>query len=128
MIVNHPHQNVYFNFIGGKKPHLNYEIDYWGLSNKYALIKIMSSKQKGEVVTVSNVSDTNLNENLLFLKIPNKETIIYKDLLSYPDYLVDNNYFFNNRHKKKRKILNNYYVFDQLYVDDTLVTTIYKRK
>ena len=66
MVVNHPHQYVYFNFIGGKKPHLNYEIDYWGLSNKYALIKILSSKQKDEVVTVSNVSDTNLNENLLF--------------------------------------------------------------
>ena len=128
MVVNHPHQYVYFNFIGGKKPHLNYEIDYWGLSNKYALIKILSSKQKNEMVTVSNVSDTNLNENLLFSKIPNKKTIIYKDLLSYPDYVVDNNYFFSNKHKKKRKILKNYYVFDQLYVGDTLVTTIYKRK
>ena len=128
MFVNHPHQNVYFNFIGGNKSHLNYEIDYWGLSNKYALEKILSFKNEGEIITVSNLSDTNLINNLLFLKLDGKDKIIYKDVSKKPDFLIDNNYFFNLTNKKRRKILNDYNIFDQLYVDDILVTTIYKKK
>jgi hypothetical protein len=128
MFVNHPHQNVYFNFIGGNKSHLNYEVDYWGLSNKYALEKILSSKKESETISISNISDTNLVNNLLFLKLDGKDKIIYKDVSEKPDFLIDNNYFFNPMNKKRRRTLNDYSIFDQLYVGDILVTTIYKKK
>ena len=128
MFVNHPHQNVYFNFIGGNNPHLRYEIDYWGLSNKYALETIISSKKESETISVSNVSDTNLINNLLFLKLNGKDKIKYKDVSEKPDFLIDNDYFFDLTNKKRRRILNDYSIFDQLYVDDILVTTIYKKK
>lgn len=128
MFVNHPHQNVYFNFISGNNPHLRYEIDYWGLSNKYALETIISSKKESETISISNVSDTNLINNLLFLKLNGKDKIKYKDVSEKPDFLIDNDYFFDLTNKKRRRILNDYSIFDQLYVDDILVTTIYKKK
>lgn len=128
MTISHPYQNVYFNFIAGSKPHLNYEVDYWGLSNKYVLNKILSSDKKKEIISISNISDTSLIFNLNLLNTSNKKRIIYKDISQNADYLIDNNYFFNQKNRGRRKILKDYYFFDQLYVGKTLVTTIYKKK
>ncbi|MDC0449247.1 hypothetical protein OAL70_00005, partial [Pelagibacteraceae bacterium] len=96
--------------------------------NKYALETIISSKKESETISVSNVSDTNLINNLLFLKLNGKDKIKYKDVSEKPDFLIDNDYFFDLTNKKRRRILNDYSIFDQLYVDDILVTTIYKKK
>lgn len=128
LIINsHPHQYSYFNFLAGKNPHKNFEVDYWGLSNKYALEKILKEENNSKKITVSNFSDTSLIQNLSFLNIKNKNFFIYIDKSENPDFLIDNNYFFNLG-RKKINILNNYNVFDKLIVDGTLVTTIYKKK
>ena len=37
MYLNHPFQNVYFNFLAEKNFNKNFEMDYWGISNKIAL-------------------------------------------------------------------------------------------
>ena len=37
MIKNHPHQNVYFNIIAQNNFNENFEMDYWGTSNKNVL-------------------------------------------------------------------------------------------
>ena len=46
MIKDHPHQNVYFNFLAGKNIQTKFELDYWGLSNKQALEYILKNDSK----------------------------------------------------------------------------------
>lgn len=41
MIVNHPHQNVYFNILAGKNLRTDWDLDYWGLSYRQALEYIL---------------------------------------------------------------------------------------
>ena len=37
MLVNHPFENVYFNFLAGKHPEKKFDLDYWGLSYRQGL-------------------------------------------------------------------------------------------
>lgn len=128
LISYHPHQYSYFNFFAGYKPHNNFEVDYWGLSNKYAIEKIINhnSFEKNNI-TVSNFSDTNLISNLSNLEIKNKNKLIYVDKIEKPDFLINNNYFFNPG-RIKLKILDDYQVYDKLEINGVLITIIYKKK
>ena len=112
----------------GAKPQLNFDVDYWGTSNK-SVIKHILEKDKGNKITVSNVSDTNLIINIKALNAVDRKRLRYVSVEDKPLYLVDNNYYFSTlRRMKQKKILNNYNVFYQLYVDNTLVSTVYKIK
>ena len=62
--------------MAGKHPHEKFEVDYWGVSNKYALEKILKENQLKEKITISNLSDTSLIQNLKYLKILNKDKLI----------------------------------------------------
>ena len=42
MIINHPFQNLYFNFFAGNW-NKRYEVDYWGVNNRAVLEKIISN-------------------------------------------------------------------------------------
>lgn len=128
MATNHPLQGLYFNSLAGAKPQLNFDVDYWGTSNK-SVIKHILEKDKGNKITVSNVSDTNLIINIKALNAVDRKRLRYVSVEDKPLYLVDNNYYFSTlRRMKQKKILNNYNVFYQLYVDNTLVSTVYKIK
>jgi hypothetical protein len=41
IVMNHPYQYVYFNFLAGAHPGENYEMDYWNVSQVNALIKLI---------------------------------------------------------------------------------------
>ncbi len=49
MVINHPHQNVYFNFLVGKNARNNFELDYWGISYRQALEYILEKHPKGVI-------------------------------------------------------------------------------
>ena len=46
MIKNHPFQFVYFNKFAGKNVASNFELDYWGTSNKSVLKYIINNDSK----------------------------------------------------------------------------------
>lgn len=48
MVSNHPLQNIYFNALV-KNWDQKYEVDYWGLSNKQALEKILQSSKEEKI-------------------------------------------------------------------------------
>jgi hypothetical protein len=49
MVINHPHQNVYFNLLVGKNARNNFELDYWGLSYRQALQYILKKEPQGVI-------------------------------------------------------------------------------
>ena len=123
----HPFQFTYFNSIAGKEIHNKFDVDYWGLSNRYSLEYILLNN-KNKRVNVSNVSDTNLIHNIKILRKEKRLYLNYEPDLEKSDFIIDNNNFFDPVNKKRRKILNRFKVYHQLFVDDVLVTTIYKKR
>ena len=55
-ILNFIHFNTAISIsFSGQKAHLNFDVDYWGLSNKYALEYIIkNNKYNSEKINVSN--------------------------------------------------------------------------
>ena len=123
---NHPFQNNYFNILAGKKVHEKFEIDYWGLSCRFALEKILKDDQK-QTIRVSNVSFLPLIDNLDILTKKQKSRIEYSPNFEESDYLINNNIFVLANNNKIKKIPKNFVIYYQLFIDDILVTTIYKR-
>ena len=123
---NHPFQNTYFNFFAGEKPHNNFEVDYWGLSNRFVLEKILNEDKK-QNIKVSAISVTSLGQNFHILTTEQKRRIHYSKDLESSDYIINNNIFILGDKNKLKKLPNNFDIYYELFIDDILVTTIYKR-
>lgn len=125
----HPFQYSYFNIFSGQKAHLNFDVDYWGLSNKYALEYIIqNNKNNNKKINVSNLSDTNLILNIKLLEKEKRAKINYVGEVMKSDFLIDNNIFFKPSNRKRREILEHFDVFHQLIIDNVLITSIYRKK
>jgi hypothetical protein len=122
---NHPFQNNYFNFFAGDKPHNNFEVDYWGLSNRFVLEKILNDDDN-QIIAVSAISVTSLAHNFNILTEKQKKRIRYSKDLKSSDYIVNNNIFLWGDKNKLKKMPRNFEVYYELFIDDILVTTIYK--
>ena len=122
---NHPFQNNYFNIFAGEEPHNSFEVDSWGLSNKFVLEKILKDDKRKNIV-LSAISVTSLIHNIKMLTIEQRKRITYSGDLEDCDYIINNNIFISGDNSKIKKIPRNFVIYYQLFVDSTLVTTIYK--
>ena len=57
MIKDHPHQNVYFNFLTGKNIQTKFEMDYWGLANLDTFKYLIKNEYSGKPLIVENFTD-----------------------------------------------------------------------
>ena len=60
LVTLHPFQYVYFNSIFEKKANKLFEIDYWGLSNKFSLEKIVKDSLILKIVNIRDNSNINV--------------------------------------------------------------------
>ena len=126
MINNHPYQNVYFNFLAGKKVQTKFELDYWGLSNKQALEYILKNDSKS-VVRIGSAGPISIeNSKQIFSSLEKNRIVISKNLES--DYIIDNYINWYGTYKKKRhKIPNNFKIYKEIFVSGKRIISIYKR-
>ena len=99
MINNHPYQNVYFNFIAGKNVKKNFEIDYWGLSNKQALELILKNDQRN-LIKVGSAGPISLNNSMQILSKSNRDRLIASRNID-ADYIINNYIDWHGKYKKK---------------------------
>lgn len=125
IIKNHPHQNNFFNIFQSYSKKQNFDLDYWGLSNYYALKKILDI-DKRDKISVSSVSFTDLNVSLLKFRPDKRKKIEVIYNYEKADYLI------NNYMKRPRQ---NFIIDDekytkiyQLYIDKNLVNSLFKKK
>jgi len=125
MVINHPNQNVYFNYLSKNLSKGKFDLDYWGLSNYHSL-KFLLDTDKNYPINVSTISFSSLEASKLFLSENDKENIniIYQGDLS--EYIIDN--YRVNLRTDKEKILKDYYIYHQIAVDGQNINTIYKKK
>ena len=125
MIQNHPHQNIYFNLLGKKNFNQNFEMDYWGLSNKQALEFLLKINQKDLSVMTLSTADLNLSKKIFKKNDRDRINVVYK--LGQADYLIDTHYSWKGE-SINANILNEYDLLYEIKIDEMPVNSIYKKK
>lgn len=124
MVVNNPHQNLYFNILSGNNLSTRWEMDYWGLSNKYALEYILKN-DPSSAIKVREISFTPLEVSGKILDTKSRERLIFNVPIGDADYLV-NNYRLTTKMVSEKETLGFNKVKD-FKIDGEVFLTIYKR-
>ena len=133
MISNHPYQFVYFNFLSGKNINSNFEFDYWGLSNKDALLHILKTDKK-DYIKIYIYSDSPYYFSLTLINKNDRNRIKFVNNIKDADYLVTNHYYaWGNRSIAKDnpvlinlKLKKEFSVIKEFNVDNIPINSIYK--
>lgn len=130
LISLHPFQYVYFNSIFEKNANKLFEIDYWGVSNKSSLEKLMEDNLEKNKIVVGVASFTNLymSRKMLDAKLQDKLVITGQDFRDV-DFIFNNNYFeINNRHDDKYQIPKNFKKYSELKRGNILINEFYVKE
>ena len=133
MFNNHPYQFAYFNLLSGKNINSKFEIDYWGLSNKDALLHIVKI-DKGNNIKIYINSDSPYYFSLSLLNKEHRDRIEFVDSIDGADYLVTNHYYaWGNRSMPKDdpvlvnlKLKKDFTIIKEFSVDNIPINSIYK--
>ena len=126
MIKDHPHQNVYFNFLAGKNVQAKFELDYWGLSNKQALEYILKNDSK-DVIKIGTAGPISLENSKQILSSLDKNRISISTNTK-SDYIIDNHINWFGKYRKKRyEIPNNFRIYKEIIVRGKRIISIYKK-
>ena len=123
----HPFQSLYFNDFVKKNVHEKFEVDYWGLSGKRFLIKIVKL-EKNKKVNIGVASWVPLERSIALLDdtVKSKINIVGQDY-STADYIFSNNVTeVNSLVNKKYLIPKNFKKVDELVVNNILIYAVYK--
>ena len=122
----HPHQNAYFNLLAGKKPQNNFEVDYWGLSNKQAFEYILKNDNK-RIINIGSGGPISLVNSLKILSLDERNRIKISENIS-SDFIIDNHINWHGKYKKQRhKIPKNFKIYKEIFVDEIKIVSIYKK-
>jgi len=123
-VLNHPHQQVFFNYISKNYAYKNFDLDYWGISNIHSLRYIIKNNNNYPL-KIGTISFNSLKDNTLLLteKEKKKINIVYK--LNEANFLIEN---------YKKKLRNNYKVdktkyvkYYEILVNNVPINTVYKK-
>ena len=127
MIKIHPYQNVYFNFLAGKKIENKFEVDYWALSNKQALEFILLNNNK-DYYKIYPASHMNINTSKLIFSNLKKKKIKIVNKKSEADFIISNGRFWRgNPDAKFAKIPNNFELYKEISTDRVKIVSIFKK-
>ena len=129
MIIYHPFQNIYFNNYLNKISHLNFEIDYDGLSGKKFLKEILALEKNKNIINIGVASWYPLNRSIKLLdkKDRKKINIVGQDFQK-ADYLYSN--FTSEVDKNindKYKIPSNFTTISKFILDDITVYEVFEK-
>ena len=126
MIKNHPYQNIYFNLLAGTQPNKNYELDYWGLSNKDSL-NYLISKEKGQI-NLFVLSTSPYKHSLSLIHLDDRNRFNFVSSIEDADYLLTNHYYQKKDPIKYKYYLDNKYkLVNEIMVDNIVINSIYKK-
>jgi len=122
MIRNHPHQNIYFNALAGKNLIENFDVDYWGLSNKQALEWIAANDNRPQI-SVGAGSIMALEYSMMILPPEIKDRFIFTSEITSSDYVISN--YRGNLTKYDLSPFNFIRAFEIL-IDNEIILSIYQ--
>ena len=122
----HPYQNAYFNLLAGKKPQNNFEVDYWGLSNKQAFEYILKNNNM-EIINIGSGGPISLANSLKILNSSDRKKIKISENTN-ADFIINNHINWHGEYVKPRhKIPRNFKIYKEIFVDKIRIVSIYKK-
>lgn len=103
---------------------INWEMDYWGLSNKAALEYILKTDSSASI-KVREISFTPLEVSGKIVESTNRERLVFNVPIIKADYLI-NNYRLTNAMKYQKEVIGFSKIKD-FKIDGEVFLTIYKR-
>ena len=129
MIVYHPFQNIYFNNYFKKVSHLNFEIDYYGLSGKKFLKEILVLEKDKNIINIGVASWYALHRSIKLLdKEDRKKINIVGQEFQKADYIYTN--FISEVDKNindKYKIPSDFTKISEFILDNITVYEVFKK-
>ncbi|MDD2458823.1 MAG: glycosyltransferase family 39 protein [Eubacteriales bacterium] len=130
-----PLQNVYFNVLAGDEWRTNYDLDYWGLSNREALERIVAT-DPAKKIQIASISTSSVRQSFRIINPDDRKRVQMIDFneinYSTPSEKRPPVYIFNNyKQLSTPDILDQdprYEIFYQKLVDQELILTVYKLK
>ena len=118
---NHPNQYAYFNNLMNNY-HKNFDIDWWGISNKEAIKFIDLIDKRNQIYIFSNGPSLRNTTARLLNGDESKFKITKKE--NDANYIIDNSFRLNSKKNYKKF----YPIVYQIKTDNTIISTIYKVK
>jgi len=128
MIIYHPYQNIYFNFLVNDEVKKGFDIDYNGLSGISFLKKILANNKDKKII-VSVASYLPLERSLALLKKNDRNRI----KIVGQEYLISDYIFTNNISEVNKNFDNKYNIpkkfikVDELFIDGAQLYKVYKK-
>lgn len=121
--VSHPYQYVFFNHIFKKNFNKNFDMDYWGLSNKTS-IEYIIKKNKNFPIVIGTKSFSSLEKSSLIFSNEDRKKISITHNLDNADFVIT-----NYMPKNKDFIIdeNKYEKYYEVIVDNIPINTVYKK-
>jgi len=124
IIKYHPHQYVYFNYLG-KKINKKFDLDLRSLSIRSSLEYILKNNKELELIKVAGLGNTWIKGSFSILDDKSKKKLMFAEPKE-ADYLIT---IFKPQPGKKIIIdTDKFSKYYDLVVDDNIISSIYKRK
>ena len=130
LIKLHPYQYIYFNSIFEKRANKLFEIDYWGVSNKNFLEKIVKNNLEKDkiIIGVASFTDLYLSRKMLPANLKNKIIIAGQEYQN-ADFILNNNIFeINPKFNDKYSIPKTFEKYLSLKRGNILINEFYKKR
>ena len=130
LIKLHPYQYIYFNSIFEKRANQLFEIDYWGVSNKNFLEKIVKHNLEKDkiIIGVASFTDLYLSRKMLPANLKNKIIIAGQEYQN-ADFILNNNIFeINPKFNDKYSIPKTFEKYLSLKRGNILINEFYKKR
>ena len=127
IINNHPYQFVYYNILAKNKIKANFELDYWGVSNKDSLEYLLDNFEKDKYfVYVYSNSPYYYSKNLIDKN--KREKIIFVKKIEDAEFILTNHYYLNKNPIEKDKYLyDNFKLINQIIINNNAINSIFKK-
>ena len=125
-IRNHPYQYIFFNPIFKSLTKNNFDLDYWGISNKEMLEKILKMNNYKTAKIATN-SFTNLNDSRRILKAEQIDNIKIVYDINDADFVINNHMKKWSTTPGEENLKKDFKIVYNLIVDENFINTIYKR-
>ena len=125
MYKYHPYQYAYFNKFAGKNIEEKFDVDYWGLSYKQSLEKLIKFDRTNRI-KIFNSSSIKMFYPLLSINEEDRSKFIIAEDLNDADYWITN-YYIDKLIKKNKQELKNFKKIIDIKVDGYSINTVYKK-
>lgn len=129
---SHPYQFTYYNILAGTHPEERYEMDYWGVSGKDALIELIDLKYDGEPLKITGLEsscDTIIDRAIFILPEEYEGKIRYVDRIAEADYIfVNYTYAYKIRNHELYQAISNYEKIVEIDYFSSPLAAVYQLK